>query len=399
MSGAAEQTQEPQFSRASSEFNRVPSFTSDEGSTDREGSENTHLVKYNGETYDIADFLDKHPGGRSILEKYNNKDITRAFDDINHSDFAKKQMESYIVKDDKVKIEVSYKSHKIDRKFIMKKLFSKDDQHYVHKVFGFLSLASFIYRYCYVLPTTGGIGFKEPNHFNWISLGIHFFLSFSSLIFHVVERRILSNPLIIYQEYRLHAILFTFRAVAVTIFGWYMHLLPTQVARVALWAMIFAIHLTVDYVTAVYGTPGMTTVRVNNDGKIPEIKLFFAFYQVLAMSTHIVLDPMLYDLGWNTLIAIQSSAFLMTLKRKSLIRSKTHFFWYSLALFLSMFDILMVKGAVFCLAVVVVFYFKVKFNLNKYWMWTAFAIGIYSLQSLQQGSSTWGVPVLISDEL
>lgn len=38
----------------------------------------------------------------------------------------------------------------------------------------------------------------------------------------------------------------------------------------------------------------------------------------------------LYLLGFNTLIAIQSSAFLMTLYRKNIIKYYHHFFWYAL---------------------------------------------------------------------
>lgn len=381
MSAAKEE--DPTFSRATSEFNRVPSFTSDDGAVDAHDDSKddaAHLVYYNKEAYDITDFLNKHPGGRSILEKYEGKDITRAFDDINHSEFAKSTLASYLKKDNKGKMKASFKNHKIDWNFVKKKLFSKEDQNFIHKIFGFLSLLSFIYRYCYVLPTTGGLGFGGATPFDWATLGVHFFLSFSSLIFHVVERRIVSNPLIIYQEYRLHAIVFTLRAVLISIFGWYQHLLPGNTGRVALGVLMVCIHSLVDYITVLYGTPGITTVRVNNDGKIPEIKLFFAFYQVLAMSTHVVIDPMLCDLGWNSAIAIQSSAFLMTLKRKSLIRSKTHFFWYGLALLLSMLDIYIIKGPIFCLVIAAVFYVKVKTNMNKYVMWTLFALGYYYVQ-------------------
>ena len=41
------------------------------------------------------------------------------------------------------------------------------------------------------------------------------------------------------------------------------------------------------------------------------------------------------NLAFNALIAIQSSAFLMTLNRKGLINWYTHAFWYSLSLVLS----------------------------------------------------------------
>ena len=206
---------------------------------------------------------------------------------------------------------VSIKSNTVDRSFVYKKLFSKEDPQFVHKTFGFLSLCSYCYRYFYVYPTTGTLGFTG-SHFDWWTLGIHFMLTFSSLIFHVVERRILSNPLIIYQEYRMHAILFTFRGSIITVFGLLLnsgtfgiHATAPATARIVLGLLLLSIHLAVDYVTSLYGTPGVTAVRHTNDGSIKFVKLFFAFYQVLALATHLLVDDRLCDLGWNTLVAIQ----------------------------------------------------------------------------------------------
>jgi cytochrome b involved in lipid metabolism len=265
------------------------------------------LVEYKGETFDIQDFLVEHPGGRTILEKYENKDITRAFDDINHSEYARKKMKQYLLSDKTIHIApISIKGNKVDAKFVVRKLFTKEDQNNIHKVLGFLSLCSYVYRYFWVYPTTGSLGFVGTK-FDWFTLLLHFMLSFSSLIFHVVERRIVSNPLIIYQEYRMHAIVFTFRAIIITVFGLYQHLLSTAQARLALSLLMISIHATVDYITVLYGTPGITTVRNDDNGTIPYVKLFFAFYQVLAMSSHVVTDPDLKNLGWNTAVAIQSS--------------------------------------------------------------------------------------------
>ncbi len=105
----------------------------------------------------------------------------------------------------------------------------------------------------------------------------------------------------------MHAIVFTIRGIAITVFGLYQHLLSVSQARLTLSVVMIAIHALVDYITLLYGTPGITTVRNDDNGSIPHVKLFFAFYQVLAMSTLLVVDDKLCDLGWNTLVAIQSS--------------------------------------------------------------------------------------------
>jgi cytochrome b involved in lipid metabolism len=270
-----------------------------------------HLVRYQDETLNIYPYLDDHPGGRSILEKFENLDITRAFDDINHSEFAKKKMKSFVVKDKSIVIApVSIRGNTVDVKFVIKKLFSKEDKNFVHKTFGFLVLCSYMYRYFYVFPTTGSLGIDGSN-FDLVTLFLHFMLSFSSMIFHVVERRILSNPLIIYQEYRLHAIVFTLRAILVSLFGLYHQQLlghmPVAYPRVCLSLILVSMHSTVDYITYRYGIPGITTVRNGNDQQIRNIKLFFAFYQVIAMATLVTIDENSKNLGFNTLIAIQSS--------------------------------------------------------------------------------------------
>jgi hypothetical protein len=68
----------------------------------------------------------------------------------------------------------------------------------------------------------------------------------------------------------------------------------------------------------------------------------------------------------------------MTLKRKSLIRTRTHFLWYTFALALSIMYIINVKGAPFVFLVFGVFCLKVRFDLNKYAMWSVFATLFYA---------------------
>lgn len=69
----------------------------------------------------------------------------------------------------------------------------------------------------------------------------------------------------------------------------------------------------------------------------------------------------------------------MTLKRKSLIRARTHFFWYSLALIFSMIYIFQVKGLYYSCLVFGLFVLKVKFNINKYLMWAVFSLSYYAI--------------------
>jgi len=83
---------------------------------------------------------------------------------------------------------------------------------------------------------------------------------------------------------------------------------------------ILCVHLLVDLVTKIYGTPGMTTVRVDDINKYKYMKLFYAYYQIIGTGSQLSICDGIENLGYNSLIAIQSSAFLMTLKRKNIIR-------------------------------------------------------------------------------
>jgi hypothetical protein len=89
------------------------------------------------------------------------------------------------------------------------KLFTKEDPVHLHKTLGLLSLLSYLYRYFYLWPTTGALGFAEAGIRDWAGVVLHTALSSSSLIFTVIRLRILDKPTIIWEEYRLHAIVFT----------------------------------------------------------------------------------------------------------------------------------------------------------------------------------------------
>lgn len=41
------------------------------------------------------EFFNKHPGGQKVLEKYKDKDITKAFENIKHSYYAHELLDKY----------------------------------------------------------------------------------------------------------------------------------------------------------------------------------------------------------------------------------------------------------------------------------------------------------------
>ena len=334
------------------------------------------IVTYKDNKYDVQSFLKSHPAGEDIILPFKDSDMTEEFDAVGHSKSALRILNKYLIDD---------KSHNNDN-IVVRKLFTAEDRYNFHKLFGAFALFSFAYRYFYIFPIYGNLGFNG-SVFDILTLFSHFALSSSSLLFHVLDKRIVERPLIIYEEYRLHAILFTSTAISASLFGMYVNIECLLAQKMALVSMIFALRRLVDLVTSKYGTKGVTAVRNNNDGEYKYVRLFYSFYQICALGSFITLNDNLRDLGFNTLIAIQSSTFLMTLKRKSLIRWKSHMFWYSFALLLSYWVMYRLREPTFFLQMLAVFFIRVQFNANKYLLWSAYVLAYYASQQMLMENS------------
>lgn len=260
------------------------------------------------------------------------------------------------------------------------KLFTKEDKMFLHKIMGILSILSYFYRYVICYSKYGNLGFKEDTIFNWITYIIHFNLALTSLFFRVPRKRIENKPMIIYKEYRLHAIIFTTRCLVVFILD---HLLEKKNRSVIIIPLAVAFHhILADIVTYFYGN-GNTAVRTNSKNLSPfykKVSLFYSFYQFLAISSHILPNKHLSDLAWNALIAIASSAFMMTLYRKRIIRGLGHLVIYSSCLLISMFHIIRLIGLFATVLTLLAFIARIslpkKLN-NKYLCWSLFMLISY----------------------
>ncbi|KAH9813424.1 cytochrome b5 [Melampsora americana] len=70
-------------------------FTAEELSSLSKPS-NLHLLIH-GKVYAIAKFIDEHPGGDEVLFGESGKDATEAFEDVGHSEEARRLMDQYLV--------------------------------------------------------------------------------------------------------------------------------------------------------------------------------------------------------------------------------------------------------------------------------------------------------------
>ena len=353
----------------------------------------TCVVFYHSAKYDVGEFVDTHPGGREIIVELENKDITSAYDDIGHSKSADRILSKYLIREgtttttDIQPIAPASADNELELKRVTSKLFTSEDTLHVHKVLGISCLLHFMYRYLYVLPRTNTLGYGSSFRLDTVTLLLHLGLSYSSILFHVLKARIPERPLIIYAEYRLHAMVFTTRGVLISLVGVYAHLIPSAYRQACVLLIVLSTSLAVDVITSKYGTPGITAVRNNSDGTLVPLRLAYAYYQFIALGSLLHVDVKSGDLGFNVLIAIQSSAFLMTLKRKGLIRCYSHAFWYSFALCLSSYYIWYVKGSLFMLHMMGLFFIRTQLSVSKYLIWTCYVGASFCMEDGQATNS------------
>ena len=206
---------------------------------------------------------------------------------------------------------------------MLRKLVTSHDRYHVHKVLGMACLLSFLYHYCLIWPRTGTLGASTA------LLLLHVALSCSGLQFDVPSKRIEKWPTMIWEEYRLHAVIFSFRALVVASLDG-----AARVVGIAL------VHLAADEVTRRWGKPGNTTVR-GEHARLKSARTLwmtrsYAVYQYLSLASHLVAAPnAAMDLAYNSFIGVQSSAFCMTLHRKGIISWKGHALTYLVCIVIS----------------------------------------------------------------
>ena len=229
----------------------------------------------------------------------------------------------------------------------MRRLITKHDNLHLHKLLGGFSILSLIYRYSI------GLKFSRENVFDCLTMTCHFALALSGLFFTVPKKRT-KLPLIIYEEYRLHAITFTSRCFFVFFLQEYAPL------------VVLTHHIVADFITWKFGMAGNTAVRgIGSRSWYKYVALTYSFYQFLAIASHLF-NPNPNN-AFNTLIAIQSSVFLMTLYKKKIIRGRAHMLVYSYCLLLSAYNMDLKPRHV--MLTVIVFLLRVALNLNKYFLW------------------------------
>jgi hypothetical protein len=160
---------------------------------------------------------------------------------------------------------------------------------------------------------------------------------------------------------------------------------------------ILGIHVLVDVVTVYHGTPGLTTVRVADNSRnspIFVIRRIFGLYQITVIVSMIRAAVIgdscaMSSIGFNGLIAIQSSTFLMTLVRKNIIRPYTHLGIYGLCLVFSTWYMINICGWQLIPMSCIVFGGRM-IGINKYVLWNMFFIYVYGMANgVMKNDNDW----------
>ena len=197
-------------------------------------------------------------------------------------------------------------------------------------------------------------------------LFVHALLSATSFQFKIPQSRNQASPMI-YPEFRLHNLLFSYRSILCALFFYY---------RLPITYNIIVCYLTMigaDIVTYYY-KDGTTMRGMQFDLDVPEdakqtITIFHSKMQLCA-TTYMIGN---IDSAFSPLFAIQFSSFLMTLVRKNIIKKNHWHLLYGLSLMINVFVYysLSFDYIVFQLFTFKMFsYMRFTQQQNKYVCWT-----------------------------
>lgn len=252
---------------------------------------------------------------------------------------------------------------------MIQKLITKEDPYFLHKSMGIFSLLHFFYQF-------GCFAYYGQMYLHWITILPHIFLHVSSFIFHVLDKRPVSDgnkivkkmAMFIWEELRIHSMLFGCRSAFIILFPKFRFVI-----------VILTMYLA-DLTTEKYGNANVTTVRGNHELVKSDIKQMYAdFFSGSQMGATIICAGFFQHnpsdaLVFATLPPIQTSAFGMTLMRKDLISKTTWQIVYSLELALVYILWYIEYKNLYIFIYSFIALLLRKNGTNKYLLWTLFFI-------------------------
>ena len=290
--------------------------------------------------YDVSLFLDKHPGGKSILEYYNGFECGEIFNEIGHSCGAKSMLKKYET-DKKIKLKnidnnneyfPNLKYDKITLKLLKKRLNTTEDKFNIHKICGIITLLNIVIRTPLILFGISTI--QNYNIINMISIVSILLLLLSSLNFHIPNKSNVGHEFYEYSELRLHSIIFSLRFIFIILINWLNF--EDKFNRLIIFTLL---HKSADYITNKYKYIGNGTairgnktdynIHIKFSHRIASVGQFISIICILDLvsdNSKTILnynyDDIKYDTLFHGLSSILLNIFMMTLQKKSLLSRK-----------------------------------------------------------------------------
>jgi hypothetical protein len=358
------------------------------------------IFEIHGITYNVSTWARSHPGGLQVLQKFHGKNATQAFEAAGHSVQAKAMLSQFVMLSEHNTNNESIAAVDLEQPAAAiswrQKLFTKEDPNGLHKYLGLFCLGHFVFRFSQMLfgDWSCGLGSrmnKGPSAVAAMCLLPHAVLSISSLIFESVPReRVIGKPMI-WQEFRLHNILFGLRSIITTWLAWasivFQHREPWRQIAVTTSCGVTLVSMYLADVVSQKWCPAplesTTATMPYWDGCSLEtqkrFKTFYAFSQFQATATCMAIGNPAWTL--SLLLPIQTASLFMTLVRKGLMTARGYHYWYSFTLALpyavglrSIWKMKNLHFPLFLSASWLLFSLRRR-GVNKYLLWVPFAIG------------------------
>jgi hypothetical protein len=286
-----------------------------------------------------------------VLRKYNGLDATKAFERVGHSPDAYRLLGSFAI-DPKEKLSENIQDTNGGDKSMpstwKKKLLTPEDPHHFHKTCGIFVLLNYTWRFyqMYFGEMSAGFGSRGglgTSYSAILCLVPHALLSLSSLIFHSVPKeRVVGLPMI-WQEFRMHSIIFAMRSLVAIMASWMsIHFehdpLVRKLALIVSGAAVLVANFFADEATrrlrpsereesTTATMPYWPGCSVKTQKRF---KYFYAYSQFLATMACIAVTNPAYPFA--VMLPIQLAAFLMTMVRKGFLSSKGYHVIYTTSL-------------------------------------------------------------------
>ena len=284
------------------------------------------VVLIDGVDVDVTEYAREHPGGAAVLRRFHGKDASKAFHAAKHSKAALDRMRA---------LQPDARAKPVSR---ASKLFTAEDRSQVHKVLGLFCLGHYavrIHRGIWSADPTGGLGGLSA----LVWLAPHTLLSLSSIKFHVPRERIAKKPMI-WQEFRMHNIIFALRSfvcAALASMSLHASTVARQRAAVGAACTVFASLIAADVATiklredASETTTGTMPYWAGASPRtIRRFKGFYAYCQWMATLGCLANGNPLWPLC--IALPIQLASLLMTLVRKGLLTARGYHLLYTASL-------------------------------------------------------------------